>query len=112
MQYSHACLPPSCVPQLCHTSALRPAQSTTPARPPSLPPSLPNPCSCGGDKFQDGAVVANNPTLVAMQEARLLWPEHSVDAVISLGVGLAPPSRREKGMTSFMDTGAILIESR
>ncbi|KAL4853631.1 Phospholipase A I [Chlorella vulgaris] len=67
--------------------------------------------SCGGDKFQDGAVVANNPTLVAMQEARLLWPEHSVDAVISLGVGLAPPSRREKGMTSFMDTGAILIES-
>ncbi|EFN59236.1 hypothetical protein CHLNCDRAFT_138222 [Chlorella variabilis] len=67
--------------------------------------------SCGGDKFQDGAVTANNPCVIALQEARLLWPEHRVEVVVSLGVGLAPPARREKGLTSFMETGSILIES-
>jgi hypothetical protein len=69
-------------------------------------------CSCGGDKFQDGAVTANNPCVIALQEARLLWPDNPLDVVVSLGVGVAPPTRREKGLTSFMETGSILIESR
>ncbi|KAL4431288.1 hypothetical protein ABPG75_006544 [Micractinium tetrahymenae] len=67
--------------------------------------------SCGGDKFQDGAVTANNPSVIALQEARLLWPDHPVDVMVSLGVGLAPATRREKGLSSFMETGSILIES-
>ena len=57
-------------------------------------------------------MTANNPCVIALQEARLLWPEHRVEVVVSLGVGLAPPARREKGLTSFMETGSILIESR
>lgn len=67
--------------------------------------------SCGGDKFQDGAVTANNPSIIALQEARLLWPDHLVEVMVSLGVGQAPPARREKGLSSFMETGSILIES-
>ncbi len=42
----------------------------------------------------------------------MLWPEHPIGVVVSLGVGLAPAVRREKGLSSFMETGSILIESR
>lgn len=138
-----------------------------------MPRAYPCTCSCGGDKFQDGAVTANNPSVIALQEARLLWPDHpvrarpmktrprspqadlqqrlldcllrrrmrdaaelpslrellgwgsgamsrpsclaaraQVDVMVSLGVGQAPAVRREKGLSSFMETGSILIESR
>ena len=77
------------------------------------PTHTPTPsCSCGGDKFQDGAVTANNPSVIALQEARLLWPGHPLDVVVSLGVGQGPPARRERGLNTFMETGSILIESR
>lgn len=42
--------------------------------------------------------------------ARLPWAQ--VEVMVSLGVGQAPPARREKGLSSFMETGSILIESR
>jgi hypothetical protein len=84
-----------------------PAGAST-AAPPTPAPS----CSCGGDKFQDGAVTANNPSVIALQEARLLWPDHPLDVVVSLGVGQGPPARRERGLNTFMETGSILIESR
>ena len=32
--------------------------------------------------------------------------------MVSLGVGQAPPTRRGTGLSSFMETGSILIESR
>ncbi|PRW58490.1 phospholipase A I isoform X1 isoform A [Chlorella sorokiniana] len=67
--------------------------------------------TCGGDKFQDGAVTANNPAVIALQEARLLWPDHPIDVLMSVGVGVSPAVRREKGLSSFMETGSILIES-
>ena len=86
-------------------------------------------------------MTANNPALVAIQEARLLWPDHRIDTLVSLGVGVAPPARREKvckcacthvrsglrvrlspasthrcccchqGLSGFLETGSILIES-
>lgn len=40
------------------------AQITTDAS-----PLLVQDFSCGGDKFQDGAVTANNPAVIALQEA-------------------------------------------
>jgi hypothetical protein len=67
--------------------------------------------SCGGDKFQDGAVVANNPSVVALQEARLLWPDAPIDVFVSVGTGSTPAGRRDRGMSSYVDTGNILIES-
>lgn len=106
--------------------------------------------TCGGDKFQDGAVTANNPAIIALQEAvragcrlggragcrqlasvaahallvaaaaggyapllccrsrqRLLWPDHPIDVLMSVGVGVSPAGRRDKGLSSFMETGAL-----
>lgn len=66
---------------------------------------------CQGIKFQDGAVTANNPAMVALQEARLLWPEVQPELLISIGTGDTPQTKRGNSMSSFMDTGSILIES-
>ena len=116
-----AALPPACLPASAAVAgkeegweqhaecALTPPAPPTPPRPHPWPHSS---CSCGGDKFQDGAVTANNPSVIALQEARLLWPGHPLDVVVSLGVGQGPPARRERGLNSFMETGSILIESR
>jgi hypothetical protein len=38
---------------------------------------------CGNDKYQDGAVVANNPAVVAMHEALRIWPERPIRVLIS-----------------------------
>lgn len=35
----------------------------------------------------DGAIIANNPTLIAICEAQLLWPGVPIDVVLSLGTG-------------------------
>ena len=67
--------------------------------------------TCGHDKFQDGAVLANNPGIIALQEARALWPDTPIDVFISIGTGSTPITRRDKGMSSFIDTGNIVIES-
>ena len=67
--------------------------------------------TCGQDKFQDGAVTANNPSLIAVEEARALWPHTPIDVIISLGTGSTPQRKRERGISGFIDAGSILIES-
>ncbi|KAI8470882.1 MAG: hypothetical protein J3K34DRAFT_520933 [Monoraphidium minutum] len=64
-----------------------------------------------GLRFQDGATTANNPAVVALQQARLLHPDVPVDVLVSLGCGAAPPQARDRGMHSMMDTGALLVEA-
>jgi hypothetical protein len=70
--------------------------------------------SCNGERFQDGAVTANNPAVVAIQEARLLWPDSPIEVFVSVGTGSTPVVRREKssvvGVGGYYDTGQILIE--
>ncbi|KAL3158161.1 hypothetical protein ABBQ32_011753 [Trebouxia sp. C0010 RCD-2024] len=66
---------------------------------------------CGPDRFQDGASTANNPTGLALQEALRLWPHTPVDCLVSLGSGSVPVTKREKSMSSYLDTGSVLIES-
>lgn len=65
----------------------------------------------GPDRFQDGAAIANNPALLALQEARALWPDVPIDCLVSLGCGGTPLQKRERSMSAYLETGNVLIES-
>eukprot|EP00889_Picochlorum_renovo_P002595 jgi/Picre1/29625/NNA_005010.t1 len=64
-----------------------------------------------GNKFQDGALVANNPGLIALQEAHHIWPDAQISLLVSVGTGSGPVSERQKGVSSYIDTGSALLES-
>jgi predicted acylesterase/phospholipase RssA len=66
---------------------------------------------CGGKKYQDGALVANNPSLIALQEAHRIWPNEKIGFLLSVGVGTTPTSERQEGISSYIDTGSALLES-
>eukprot|EP00892_Ulva_mutabilis_P003179 jgi/Ulvmu1/12862/UM098_0047.1 len=65
----------------------------------------------GDLRFCDGAVTVNNPAVIAVQEARMLYPDTPIDCVLSLGVGRAPPAPRPRAMHSYLDVGTAVIES-
>ncbi|KAI3870576.1 hypothetical protein MKX03_022769 [Papaver bracteatum] len=62
------------------------------------------------NRWQDGAIVANNPTIFALREAQLLWPDAKIDCLVSIGCGSVPTKVR-KGRWRHLDTGQVLIES-
>ncbi|KAL6567481.1 Phospholipase A I [Orobanche gracilis] len=61
-------------------------------------------------RWQDGAIVANNPTIFAIREAQLLWPDSKIDCLVSVGCGSVPTKIRRGGWR-YLDTGQVLIES-
>ncbi|XP_024394241.1 phospholipase A I isoform X2 [Physcomitrium patens] len=63
------------------------------------------------NRWQDGAIVANNPTIIALREAQLIWPDTQVDCLVSVGCGNVPTKARGKGGWRYLDTGQVLIES-
>ncbi|KAK8664862.1 hypothetical protein V6N13_084635 [Hibiscus sabdariffa] len=62
------------------------------------------------NRWQDGAIVANNPTIFSIREAQLLWPDTKIDCLVSVGCGSVPTKAR-KGGWRYLDTGQVLIES-
>eukprot|EP01018_Ginkgo_biloba_P003530 Gb_32589 [translate_table: standard] len=63
------------------------------------------------NRWQDGAIVANNPTIIAIREAQLLWPDTLIGCLVSIGCGNLPSKPRGKGGWRYLDTGQVLIES-
>jgi len=53
--------------------------------------------TCGNDKHQDGGCIANNPTAIAIHEAKCLWPNKKIDCIVSIGVGTPPPQQYKAG---------------
>ncbi|KAE8670588.1 Phospholipase A I [Hibiscus syriacus] len=62
------------------------------------------------NRWQDGAIVANNPTIFSIRESQLLWPDTKIDCLVSVGCGSVPTKAR-KGGWRYLDTGQVLIES-
>ncbi|KAA0165995.1 hypothetical protein FNF31_01609 [Cafeteria roenbergensis] len=58
----------------------------------SSAPTFYNPAVVGGQRFVDGGILANNPAVIALAEAAVIWPHASVSCVVSLGTGM-PSSR-------------------
>jgi hypothetical protein len=51
----------------------------------SAAPTMFAPLEKDGEVYTDGCVVANNPTLLAVQAARKRWPNRPINCVLSIG---------------------------
>lgn len=45
-----------------------------------------------GHVHQDGGLLMNNPAAIAIHEAQLLWPEESIQCLVSIGCGKYTPA--------------------
>ena len=75
----------SCVPGSSTATMAQAIRATTCA------PTYYEPEVIDGKHYVDGGVTANNPTMVALSEARALWPDTPIDVLVSIGSGA--PSR-------------------
>lgn len=66
-----------------------------------------------GFVHQDGGLMCNNPTAVAIHEAKLLWPNESIQCVVSLGGGRFIPQVKgqDQGFTSLKKKILKVIDS-
>jgi hypothetical protein len=52
-----------------------------------------------------------SPAPAPAPQARLLFPDHPIELLVSLGCGSTPLARRERSLSAYLDTGSVLIES-
>lgn len=63
------------------------------------------PAVVGGQMMVDGAILQNNPALLALAEAALLWPGARVDVMLSLGTGtMVPKPNNPSGVMAWIRT--------
>jgi len=84
-----------------HCEAWRAVRATTSA------PTWYTPAEIGRQRFVDGGILANNPTLIALTEAAALWPKATVSCVVSVGTGM--PSSRPHTATTALDWASYII---
>lgn len=63
---------------------------------------FPNIYRTGVYRWQDGAIVANNPTIFAIREAQQLWPDAKIDCLVSIGCGSVPTKVWESSLAADM----------
>jgi predicted acylesterase/phospholipase RssA len=79
------------------------ALRATSAAPTFFKPFLYN-CKDGTVKtFVDGGLTANNPTELAIFEARALWPDREIDCIVSLGCGKPKPGQGSTNLLGLVD---------
>merc|ERR1711871_51270 len=63
-------------------------------------PTFFTPIQWEGGLYCDGAIVANNPSAIAVQEAKALYPNVPIELLISIGTGvyIGPPTGDMKSM--------------
>lgn len=61
--------------------------TVTAVRATTAAPTFFTPVQWEGNLYCDGALVANNPTAIALQEAKVLYPGIPVELVVSIGTG-------------------------
>ena len=49
-----------------------------------------------GTQYVDGAVFINNPAMMALQEARAIWPGRPIGGVLSVGTGRSVATQQTK----------------
>jgi len=57
--------------------------------------------------FVDGGLTANNPTELAIFEARALWPDRDLECIVSLGCGKPKPGQ---GTTNLLGLVGELVD--
>uniref|UniRef100_A0A7S3G0G6 PNPLA domain-containing protein n=1 Tax=Palpitomonas bilix TaxID=652834 RepID=A0A7S3G0G6_9EUKA len=61
--------------------------------------------------FQDGGVLMNNPTSIALHEAKKLWPGKPIDCIVSVGTGLFHHPHGVTGQFGWTDILRTIVNS-